>query len=156
MEKKVSIYFNSFVKSALERETLYYKSLIIDGPRSTINKNIEYILDQFVEKYTNNIPGIEELIYLALNKNMSEISKEDFKKQYDHDLSAYPIVMEEDVINKVEELRNKINNELGIKFNKIYFFNFIILNYYMENKSDILKRELEFWNQNYFINGNKE
>lgn len=155
MEKKVSIYFNSFVKSALERETLYHKSVMIDGPRSTIYKNIEFILKDFISKYRENIEDIKELIYNSLNKDIEDVNKDDFKKQYDHDLTAYPILINDEVLETIEEIRNKINDELGIKFNKIYFFNFIILNYFMENKSEILKRELDFWEQPYFKNGKR-
>lgn len=142
MEKKVSIYFNSFVKSALERETLFYKNSEIDGPRSTIFKNIEYILKEFIAINKDNISAITESIYRSLNKSISN-----------EKLSAYPVLIEEQVLIDVEELRLKINDTLGVKFNKMNFLNFILLTYYIQKKDEIIKREMEFWNQPYFKRG---
>lgn len=145
MEKKVSIYFNTFVKSALERETLYYKNLDIDGPRATIFKNIEFILRDFINTYQDNISEVSKLIYLSINKNIEE-----------NKLSAYPVLLEEDLLEKVEEIRLNINEKIGIKINKINFFNFILLSYYIQKREEILKRELEFWNQDYFKKGKQD
>lgn len=155
MEKTISIYFNNFVKSALERENLYFRSLNVEGERAAMNKNVEFILKKFIKKYKNNLVGIEELITSSLNSNLSDIGRTELNNKIEHKETPYPISMDIKTIDELEELRNDINIELGVKFNKIFFFNFIMLNYYISNKENILKKELEFWNQDYLKKGNQ-
>ena len=56
---QVSFYISVAQKISLDFDVIYYKNLNTEEgkKRNTINKNISFILEAFVDKYINNIQG---------------------------------------------------------------------------------------------------
>ncbi|WP_323585347.1 hypothetical protein [Aliarcobacter butzleri] len=151
---RVPLYFNNDIKSALDREVIYYKS-IDDEEKKDLFKIIAYILNIFYDKYVDKIKDLYVLINLVYGKedlkndNIRNWRRE-LRNNHGYNSKRHPIEIEKEVLDKIEKIRIKLKDEEGIDFPKIYFFNFVIATYFMENKTKLLKREIEFWSNKYF------
>lgn len=119
-----SFYFNNVAFAALRKEVILFKSNNIQGPRSSIEKNLKYILEEFIND----------------NKKHNEFS-EFYNNECEYESKAYPLNIDNNILEKVQNLMTEIapNSKIHI------FINNIILFYYANNRKSILKEELSFW-----------
>jgi hypothetical protein len=155
---QVSFYISIAQKISLEFEVIYYKNL--EGEegkhRNTINKNILFILESFVDKYINNIQGFKDVVLSTVvipidskttlnNKNMMRDMS-----SYQRKLIAYPLKLSKSFMAKFELFIKRCEEELNFNFSKTTFYNIILLDYYLHNKADIAKWQMEHWTQDYY------
>lgn len=138
---KHTFYFTNFNHLALDRDTLYYKSKDIEGERATIAKNVEYIIKKILEEYKSN----STYLNYALNKSL----------ELKHNNKPYPIEIDDNLLKDIEIVKKDLEQKLNLNIDKIYFINLIIFTYFQMHKNEIIMRELEFWNQDYFLKGNQ-
>ena len=133
---KHSFYFTDFNHSALERNAAHFKSIDIEHDRATIAKELEFILNDFVEMYKNNSNYLYNDLINSLELN--------------HNKKPYPIIINnEKILLNIELFRKELEKSSNIKIEKIYFINLIIMKYYKTHSKEIIKRELDFWNSNF-------
>jgi hypothetical protein len=135
---KYSFYFTDFNHSALEKNAMHFKSINIEHCRGTIPKELEFILNEFIE-HQKNTPNY---VYDELKSSL------DLK----HNNKAYPItISDKNLLLDIESIKINLEKVLNIKIEKIYFFNLIIFKYYQRHSKEILERELMFWSNNFTI-----
>jgi hypothetical protein len=153
--KQVSCYLNEQIKLALEKESNQFKSIDSSGPRSSINKNAIFIFEDFMKKFDKNIKGIEKLIEQSFNIKIKNINQKEFEKILSVDYIQYPLKLTNSFKKRLDEFRVRCNDTLGFNLGKRSFYNFILLTYYIQNRIEIAKKEIDFWSQNHFEKGSK-
>ena len=145
----VSCYISAAQKISLEFDVIYYKNLTTEEgkARNTINKNISFILDSFIDKYMDNIEEVKELSNRNMMRDMSS---------YQRQLISYTLKLTTAFIEKFDLFKKKCEDELDFNFSKTTFYNIILLDYYLHNKADIAKWQMEHWTQDYYKKRNVE
>jgi hypothetical protein len=159
---QVSCYLSVAQKISLELEVVYFKNNDTEDAkkRNTINKNISYILEQFIDKYIDNIEAIKDVLSNTLNTDINSqtvlnnklIMREISLTQ--NQLVPYPLILSYTLISKFELFKKKCEEELNFNFSKTTFYNVILLDYYLCNKATIAKWQMEHWTQNYYYRRN--
>lgn len=159
---QVSCYLSVAQKISLELEVVYFKNNDTEDAkkRNTINKNISYILEQFIDKYIDNIEAIKDVLSNTLNTDINSqtvlnnklIMREISLTQ--NQLVPYPLILSYTLISKFELFKKKCEEELNFNFSKTTFYNVILLDYYLRNKATIAKWQMEHWTQNYYYRRN--
>ena len=150
MNKKITLYFQKDIRSALEREVNHYKE-IDDESKSTLFKMVSYnTLNVFYQKYIDDIDGLYNRIkevydYSEINENNYKEWKKFLRTNYKYESQTRIVQIESKAYDNLEILRLKLNEKIGVEFPKTYFINFAMLNYIIENKEEILLRELQIW-----------
>ncbi|WP_323585331.1 hypothetical protein [Aliarcobacter butzleri] len=156
--KPVSCYLNLDIKAALEKEVSQLKFEESDKSDTTegedrhgINKNIERILTLFLDKYENEkIEKVENLIVRTLTvKNILD-GKKEMKKRINVSNKQFPLKLFPSFSKRVDSFITKLSLFLGFKIKKTTFYNFVLLNYFIEKKHYIVEKELEFWTRDSF------
>ena len=155
---QVSFYISVAQKISLDFDVIYYKNLNTEegNKRNTINKNISFILKAFVDKYINNIQGVKDVVLSTVimpidskttlnNKNMMRDMS-----SYQRKLITYPLKLSKSFMSKFELFKKKCEEELDFNFSKTTFYNIILLDYYLHNKAEIAKWQMEHWTQDYY------
>ena len=141
-----------------------YKILATEegNARNTINKNISFILDSFIDKYMDNIEEVKKVVLATVlipdnskkaltNRNMMRDMS-----SYQRQLISYPLKLTTAFIEKFALFKKKCEDELDFNFSKTTFYNIILLDYYLHNKADIAKWQMEHWTQDYYKKRNVE
>lgn len=160
----VSCYISAAQKISLEFDVIYYKNLTTEEgkARNTINKNISFILDSFIDKYMDNIEEVKKVVLATVlipdnskkaltNRNMMRDMS-----SYQRQLISYPLKLTTAFIEKFDLFKKKCEDELDFNFSKTTFYNIILLDYYLHNKADIAKWQMEHWTQDYYKKRNVE
>lgn len=147
--KAISCYLNEQLKLALEREAIYYKSLG-DTERDSINKNMIFIMNLFIDEYSQNISGLGDRFTEVIAKDISSINPKDISRTLKVVSKAYPLKFTPEFSKKFEDFRVDVNSNFKIIITKMNLYNFILLDYYIKNKIQIAKKDLVFWMQDYF------
>lgn len=155
--RPVSCYLNLDIKAALEKEVSQLKFEESDKSdtegedRHGINKNIERILTLFLDKYENEkIEMVENLIVRTLTvKNILD-GKKEMKKRINVSNKQFPLKLFPSFSKRVDSFIIKLSLFLGFKIKKTTFYNFVLLNYFIEKKHYIVEKELEFWTRDSF------
>lgn len=161
---QVSCYLSVAQKTSLEFEVVYYKNIETkEGKdRNTINKNISYILEQFIDKYMNNIEAVRDVVAstliapinpkTVLNNKMMMRDMSSYQRQ----LIPYPLKLSKSFMAKFELFKKNCEEKLNFNFSKTTFYNVILLDYYLHNKANIAKWQMEHWMQDYYKKRNVE
>lgn len=148
--KQMSCYLNEKLKYALDIESSYYKYKG-DEERSTINKNLVFIIEQFIDSYLTEPEKVEQMIVRILGvKSFAYAQRKKITQILDIKLNSYPLKFTDKFNEKVENFIVNYHSTYGFKFQKIHLYNLILLNYYMEHKVEIAKNILEFLSNDYF------
>ncbi|MDQ1340888.1 MAG: hypothetical protein QG567_2046 [Campylobacterota bacterium] len=148
--KQVSCYLNEKLKYAIEKEVIHFKYRGIEE-RGTINKNMSYIIEDFIDNHKKNTEAIADVIVKVLSiDNFDSVSQRRLLETLDISLKSYPLKLSTAFSKKLEDFRVDCNRVFGFKFTKTGFYNLILLHYYIENKVALAKMDLEFWSQDYF------
>lgn len=148
--KQLSCYLNEKLKYALDMESSYYK-FIGNDERSTINKNLVFIIEKFIDSYLTEPEKVEQMIVRILGvKSVAYAQRKKITQILDIQLKSYPLKFSDDFNKKIENFISQYYSTYGFKFQKIHLYNLILLNYYMETKVEIAKNVLEFWHDEYF------
>jgi len=148
--KQLSCYLNEKLKYALDKESSYFKFLG-DESRDTINKNLVFIVERFIDNYLTEPEKVEQMIVRILGvKNVAAAQKKKITQILDIKLKSYPLKFTDEFNEKIEDFIKQYYVTYGFKFQKIHLYNLILLDYYMEHKVEIAKNELEFWSSEYF------
>lgn len=147
--KQVSCYFNEAIKIALEKESVQFKAQDSAGTRSSINKNAIFIFEEFINKYSSKPESIKDLIEVSFDVKIKNINQKELMRILDVDYIQYPLKLTKSFQSKLNEFREWCNKSIGFKLGKRSFYNFILLTYYIQNRVEIAKREIDFWSQHF-------
>ena len=75
---------------------------------------------------------------------------------YQRQLISYPLKLSKAFMVKFELFKKKCDEQLDFNFSKTTFYNIILLDYYLHNKADIAKWQMEHWTQDYYKKRNVE
>lgn len=148
--KQVSCYLNENLKFAIEKEAGGFK---YEGneARNSINRDMSYIIETFIDKYTDRIEEVADIVVKVSSvDSFDSVNQKELLKTLDYSLKAYPLKLSENFNKKLDKFRIKCNEVFGFKFSKTGLYNLILLDYFIENKVDLAKKDLEFWMQDYF------
>jgi hypothetical protein len=159
---QVSCYLSVAQKISLELEVVYFKNDDTEDAkkRNSINRNISYILEQFIDKYIDNIETVKDVLVNTLNTDIN--SQTVFNNKLimrdisltQNQLVPYPLILSDDLITKFKFFKKKCEEKLNFNFSKTTFYNLILLDYYLRNKATIAKWQMEHWTQNYYYRRN--
>lgn len=160
----VSCYITPAQKISLEFDVIYYKNLTTEEgkARNTINKNISFILDSFINKYMDNIEEVKKVVLATVlipNTSKTTLKNKDVMRDmssYQRQLISYPLKLSKAFMVKFELFKKKCDEQLDFNFSKTTFYNIILLDYYLHNKADIAKWQMEHWTQDYYKKRNVE
>lgn len=148
--KQLSCYLNEKLKYAIDKESSYFK-FIGNEERSTINKNLVFIIEEFIDRYLVEPEKVEQMIVRILGvKSIEYAQRKKITQILDIKLKSYPLKFTDKFNEKIENFIKQYFLSYSFKFQKIHLYNLILLNYYMEHKVEIAKNELEFWQSPYF------
>lgn len=148
--KQLSCYLNEKLKYALDIESSYFK-FVGNENRSTINKNLVFIIEEFIASYLTEPEKVEQMIVRILGvKSIEYAQRKKISQILDIKLKSYPLKFTDEFNEKIENFIKQYLVTYGFKFQKIHLYNLILLNYYMEHKVEIAKNLLEFFSAEYF------
>lgn len=153
MSKKVSLNVNQTIKTFLHFEKIIfeYKNII---DRDTINKNMIWIINNFVDNFKQDDlkDNINKVLYIDIDK----IDRKHFSKLMCFEHSYYPLIIDDELAEKIDKSIEMINKTLSFKFNYRLFYIFVFLYHIKKNIKNVLKDILEFSTQEYFVGANKD
>lgn len=151
--KRVSCSLNKMVKLALEKEVAILKSANYED-RNTINKNIIYIINSFLDKYENDMINFKNTLLTILDLEYSEnlSNKKGLLKNLKAGYGNFPLMLSISTSARCDALLDKAKEEINLNITKNTFYNLALLHYYVFNRARIAEEELNFWLMPYFRN----